>query len=128
MIRAAYLPRPGFFVRLAAITLATAAAPASASADSYHVATASSASMAGASDSVVKNLQLGVGKSVIVDLPQDAAEIYVGDPRIAKRSSVPPSEFMFQRLRTVRRRFSRYRGTVKRSPPSRSRSDATLAN
>ena len=31
----------------------------------------------------VKNLQLGVGKSVIVDLPEDASEIYVGDPRIA---------------------------------------------
>ena len=29
------------------------------------------------------NLQLGVGKSVIVDLPEEAAEIYVGDPRIA---------------------------------------------
>jgi pilus assembly protein CpaC len=32
---------------------------------------------------LVKNLQLGVGKSVIVDLPEDASEIYVGDPRIA---------------------------------------------
>ncbi len=32
---------------------------------------------------MVKNLQLGVGKSVIVDLPEEAAEIYVGDPRIA---------------------------------------------
>ena len=31
----------------------------------------------------VRNLQLGVGKSVIVDLPEEAAEIYVGDPRIA---------------------------------------------
>jgi pilus assembly protein CpaC len=30
-----------------------------------------------------RNLQLGVGKSVIVDLPEDAAEIYVGDPKIA---------------------------------------------
>jgi pilus assembly protein CpaC len=32
---------------------------------------------------LIKNLQLGVGKSVIVDLPEDASEIYVGDPRIA---------------------------------------------
>ena len=32
---------------------------------------------------LVKNLQMGVGKSVIVDLPEDASEIYVGDPRIA---------------------------------------------
>ncbi|MBV8594185.1 MAG: type II and III secretion system protein family protein [Caulobacteraceae bacterium] len=30
-----------------------------------------------------RNLQLGVGKSVIVDLPEEAAEIYVGDPKIA---------------------------------------------
>ena len=30
-----------------------------------------------------RNLQLGVGKSLIVDLPDDAAEIYVGDPKIA---------------------------------------------
>ncbi len=30
-----------------------------------------------------KALQLGVGKSVIVDLPEDADEIYVGDPRVA---------------------------------------------
>jgi len=31
----------------------------------------------------VRSLQLGVGKSVIIDLPEDAAEIYVGDPKIA---------------------------------------------
>jgi len=30
-----------------------------------------------------RDLQLGVGKSVIVDLPEDASEIYVGDPKIA---------------------------------------------
>ncbi len=30
-----------------------------------------------------RNLQLGVGKSVIVDLPEEAGEIYVGDPKIA---------------------------------------------
>ncbi len=35
------------------------------------------------SGAVVKNLQLGVGKSVVVDLPEEASEIYVGDPRIA---------------------------------------------
>jgi pilus assembly protein CpaC len=39
--------------------------------------------MTSVSGGLVKNLQLGVGKSVIVDLPQDASEIYVGDPRIA---------------------------------------------
>ena len=30
-----------------------------------------------------KSLQLGVGRSVIVDLPQDATEIFVGDPKVA---------------------------------------------
>jgi pilus assembly protein CpaC len=30
-----------------------------------------------------KTLQLGVGRSVIVDLPQDASEIFVGDPKVA---------------------------------------------
>ncbi len=36
-----------------------------------------------ASGGLVKHLQMGVGKSVICDLPEDASEIYVGDPRIA---------------------------------------------
>jgi len=31
----------------------------------------------------VKSLQLGVGRSMIVDLPEDAQEIFVGDPKIA---------------------------------------------
>jgi pilus assembly protein CpaC len=30
-----------------------------------------------------KSLQLGVGQSVIVDLPQDASEIFIGDPKVA---------------------------------------------
>ena len=34
-------------------------------------------------DRAARNLQLGVGKSVIVDLPEEAGEIYVGDPKIA---------------------------------------------
>ena len=36
-----------------------------------------------ASGGLVKHLQMGVGKSVICDLLEDASEIYVGDPRIA---------------------------------------------
>jgi pilus assembly protein CpaC len=36
-----------------------------------------------ATDPGAKTLQLGVGKSVIVDLPEEAGEIYVGDPKIA---------------------------------------------
>jgi pilus assembly protein CpaC len=39
--------------------------------------------MTSAAGGVVKNLQLGAGKSVIVDLPEDASEIYVGDPTVA---------------------------------------------
>jgi len=35
------------------------------------------------SDPAARNLQLGVGKSVIVDLPEEAGEIYVGEPKIA---------------------------------------------
>jgi pilus assembly protein CpaC len=31
----------------------------------------------------VKTLQVGVGRSVIVDLPEDAAEIFVGEPKVA---------------------------------------------
>ena len=31
----------------------------------------------------VKSLQLGVGRSVIIDLPEDAQEIFVGDPTVA---------------------------------------------
>jgi pilus assembly protein CpaC len=31
----------------------------------------------------VKSLQLGVGRSMIIDLPEDAQEIFVGDPTIA---------------------------------------------
>jgi len=36
-----------------------------------------------ASEGAVKSLQLGVGRSVIVDLPEDAAEIFVGEPKVA---------------------------------------------
>ena len=34
-------------------------------------------------EGAVKALQLGVGRSVIVDLPEDAAEIFVGEPKVA---------------------------------------------
>jgi Flp pilus assembly secretin CpaC len=36
-----------------------------------------------ASDPSTKTLQLDVGKSVIIDLPEEAGEIYVGEPKIA---------------------------------------------
>ena len=50
--------------------------PCAAEPDAVHLTTT-------ASGGLVRNLQMGVGKSVVVDLPEEAAEIYVGDPRIA---------------------------------------------
>jgi pilus assembly protein CpaC len=43
------------------------------------IADASSAAASGA----VRRLQMGVGKSVIVDLPAEASEIFIGDPTVA---------------------------------------------
>lgn len=39
--------------------------------------------MAGPSDAAAQHLQLGVGESRVVNLPEEAGEIYVGDPKIA---------------------------------------------
>ncbi|MDE3174719.1 MAG: type II and III secretion system protein family protein [Pseudomonadota bacterium] len=64
---------------LAAAAIATAigaAAPARAS----DPAPASSISVARGE---MKSLQLGIGRSMIIDLPEDAQEIFVGDPKIA---------------------------------------------
>ncbi len=40
-------------------------------------------SFAVTSGQVAKSLQIGVGRSVIVDLPEDATEIFIGDPKVA---------------------------------------------
>ncbi len=37
----------------------------------------------GNSAGFTRSLSMGIGKSVIVDLPEDAAEIFVGDPKVA---------------------------------------------
>jgi pilus assembly protein CpaC len=37
----------------------------------------------GDNSSITRHISMGVGKSVIVDLPQDAAEIFVGNPKVA---------------------------------------------
>jgi pilus assembly protein CpaC len=58
---------------LAAFAPQTAPAGESAAPNSYVVAPGETR----------KSLQLGVGRSVIVDLPQDATEIFVGDPKVA---------------------------------------------
>ena len=69
--------RPRFAACVAAALLAIAAPSIVWAADSGAIR------MSGASDPAARSLQLGVGKSVIVDLPEEAGEIYVGDPKIA---------------------------------------------
>ncbi len=44
---------------------------------------ASSSPSLSLAEGAVRSLQLGVGRSVIVDLPEDAAEIFVGEPKVA---------------------------------------------
>jgi pilus assembly protein CpaC len=41
------------------------------------------AAQGGSHSPIARRLQMGVGKSVIVDLPEDAGEIFVGDPHVA---------------------------------------------
>ena len=41
------------------------------------------ARMGAMSDAAAQHLQMGVGQSVIRDLPEEAGEIYVGDPTVA---------------------------------------------
>ena len=41
------------------------------------------ARMGAMSDATAQPLQMGVGQSVIRDLPEEAGEIYVGDPNVA---------------------------------------------
>jgi pilus assembly protein CpaC len=65
-------------VCVAAALIAVGSASAAHAADSFD-----STRIGGASDPRARALQLGVGKSVIVDLPEEAGEIYVGDPKIA---------------------------------------------
>jgi pilus assembly protein CpaC len=69
-------PKIAFCVAAALIATASTATPRASESDASAIASS-------ASDRAVKSLQLGVGKSVIVDLPEEAGEIYVGDPKIA---------------------------------------------
>jgi pilus assembly protein CpaC len=70
--------RPNIVVALAATLLALTPAATLHAAD-----TSDSVEMAGAANSAGRRLQLGVGQSVIFDLPEEAGEIYVGDPKVA---------------------------------------------
>ncbi len=66
-------PSVALAAALAVVTPQVAPAGGGASPNSYVVA----------AGETKKSLQLGVGRSVIVDLPQDASEIFVGDPKVA---------------------------------------------
>jgi len=70
--------RPRFAVWASAAFLAIAPASMVCAADP-----GDSLRLGSPSDPAARNLQLGVGKSVIVDLPEEAGEIYVGEPKIA---------------------------------------------
>jgi pilus assembly protein CpaC len=68
--------RIGLFIAAALMATAPAASARAGESDA-------SAPISSASDQTARRLQLGVGQSVIVDLPEEAGEIYVGDPKIA---------------------------------------------
>ena len=70
--------RPNIILCVAAALLAIAPASIVRAADG-----GDSLRIGGASDPAGQHLQLGVGQSVIVDLPEEAGEIYVGDPNVA---------------------------------------------
>jgi pilus assembly protein CpaC len=70
--------RPNIILWVGAALLAIAPASIVRAADGSDVV-----GMAGAADSAGHRLQLGVGQSVIFDLPEEAGEIYVADPSVA---------------------------------------------
>jgi len=69
--------RPNVILCVAAALLAAAPVAPARAADSDFMR------LGGASDAASQRLQLGVGQSVIFDLPEEAGEIYVGDPNVA---------------------------------------------
>ena len=70
--------RPSIILCVAAALLAVAPTSIGRAADG-----ADSVRVAGACDLAAQRLQLGVGQSCIADLPEEAGEIYVGDPNVA---------------------------------------------
>ncbi len=70
--------RPSIILCVAAALLAIAPTSIGRAADR-----ADSVRVAGACDLAAQRLQLGVGQSCIADLPEEAGEIYVGDPNVA---------------------------------------------
>ena len=70
--------RPNITICVAAALLAIAPASSARAADGDDFLR-----VGGMSDPTAQPLQLGVGQSVICDLPEEAGEIYVGDPNVA---------------------------------------------
>lgn len=70
---------PGSALTIGVLAVLLAFAP---SAPAFSGGSANSSSLVLA-EGGVRSLQLGVGRSVIVDLPEDAAEIFVGEPKVA---------------------------------------------
>lgn len=70
--------RPSIILCVSAALLAIAPTSIGRAADG-----ADSVRVAGACDLAAQRLQLGVGQSCIADLPEEAGEIYVGDPNVA---------------------------------------------
>jgi pilus assembly protein CpaC len=70
--------RPSIIICVAAALLAVAPASSVRAADA-----GDPPRVGGECDTAAQRLQLGVGQSVICDLPEEAGEIYVGDPNIA---------------------------------------------
>jgi pilus assembly protein CpaC len=70
--------RPNIVICVAGALLALTAAPCARAADGVE-----SPRVGRECDPASQRLQLGVGQSVICDLPDEAGEIYVGDPKIA---------------------------------------------
>ena len=78
-------------------------------------------------DPAVRNLQLGVGKSVIVDLPEEAGEIYVGDPKIANAIVRSAKRIYISGVANGQTSIFALAETAEKSRRSKSRSAATLA-
>ena len=70
--------RPNIIICAAAALLAVASVSTARAAEGGDVLR-----VGGAADPSAQRLQLGVGQSVIFDLPEEAGEIYVGDPNVA---------------------------------------------
>jgi len=93
--------RPKIAVCVAAALMATASTATLRAGESDTSAILSSS----VSDRASKSLQLGVGKSVIVDLPEEAGEIYVGDPKIANACPLREADLRVRRLQRPDQHF-----------------------